>query len=61
MRVKDPVTEEEFELRKEQQMVEECETLVNRMQNAIEGHKYIKPATLATFREFSMTSRLIPH
>ena len=52
------MNEEEIALRQEHEKVKECELLVDRMSKAIQENKIYKPVTLASHREFTMTSRL---
>ena len=57
-RIKHPLTEEEFALRKEDRAIKEAENLVSKMTDALHDHKLYKPATLESHREFKVTSKI---
>ena len=60
-KIKHPQTKAEFALRAEHQKVKECENLVKKMNNVINDHVYLKPAAVASHRDFDLTSRLEGH
>ena len=58
-KIKNPITEEEFQDKREQERVKECEMLVDKMDNVIKNHKSVKQATLASHREFTLSTRIV--
>ena len=57
-KIKHPLTDEEFALRKEDREIKNVENLVKKMGKALDEHKLYKPASLETHREFKLTSKI---
>ena len=57
-RIKHPVTEEDFAIRRERRTVEECEDLLQKMDAVLQADQFNKPAATFIYREFTGTTRL---
>lgn len=57
-RVKNPVTQGDFDLKKEHDSIRECEKLVTKMDRVLHKDQFMKPASIGTWQEFMLTGRM---